>query len=100
MCFACFRGRHSSKLTSKVPATAKQGSSKSVLLGTDHYTASSSVIKQIVGSPDSEICEQTTMSSGRSCKRHYHPDQCSVTAVVVVPANMAYQAHRYRTNCR
>ena len=57
MCFACFRGRHSSKLTSKVPATAKQGSSKSVLLGRDHYTASSSVIEQIVGSPDSELMD-------------------------------------------
>ena len=67
VCFACFRGRPSSKLTSNVPATAKQGSSKSVLLGRDHYAASSSVIEQIVGSPDSEICEQTTMPSGRSC---------------------------------
>ena len=69
MCFACFRGRHSSELASKVPATAKQGSSncKSVLLGRDNYTASSSVIEQVVGSPDSEICEQTTMPSGRSC---------------------------------
>ena len=25
------------------------------------------VNKQVVGSPDSEICEQTTMPSGRSC---------------------------------
>ena len=31
------------------------------------------------------------MPSGRSCWRHYHPDQCSVTAVVVVPVNTAYQ---------
>ena len=31
------------------------------------------------------------MPSGRSCWRHYHPDQCSVTAAVVVPVNTAYQ---------
>ena len=44
VCFACLTGRHSSKLISKVSATAKQGSSKSVLLGRDHYTASSSTL--------------------------------------------------------
>ena len=31
------------------------------------------------------------MPSGRSCWRHYHPDQCSVTAVMVVPVNTACQ---------
>ena len=42
VCFVCFGGEHSSKLSSNVPATAKQGSSTSVWLGRENYTVSSS----------------------------------------------------------